>query len=119
MRVYVGTYPDLTGCAENLGQAFKVEIIFPCGFEAISPGQSKLARVVNMKSDQPFRMVVIEVSGRSCVNAVRVWTLKPCGDHSIAECNRRVSAAVLLKLRPGRSVDGPGNTRSKAQVRIC
>jgi hypothetical protein len=54
----------------------------------------------------------------------------PCSDrclanssHSAVELNRErrpsSSCSVLLKFRPGRSVDGTGNTRSKAQVRVC
>jgi hypothetical protein len=43
--------------------------------------------------------------------------------HSAVELNRErrpsSSCSVLLKFRPGHSVDGTGNTRSKAQVRVC
>jgi len=62
--------------------------------------------------------------------AVAVGQALPCSDrclanssHSAVELNRErrpsSSCSVLLKFRPGRSVDGTGNTRSKAQVRVC
>jgi hypothetical protein len=76
-------------------------------------------RLTDSEVEIPFRVVVIDVACRSCMNDVRVWKLKSWGDHGFAECNRRVASAVPLQFRSGRSVDGAGNTRTKAQVRIC